>query len=151
MTMIDTYIEEIESYLQNNQIKEAEAHLKQIKVDVHTMTDKDKKTTIQTKIKDYERIIALKRREELLESESTTKNKIDMQSSAPKTAEEGLSMLEASRKQLMETEEIGEQTLVNLQKQKDTIKHSHENLKKVNSSIKQGEGLLSQMSRWWRG
>eukprot|EP00460_Paracercomonas_marina_P001229 EW705757.1.p2 GENE.EW705757.1~~EW705757.1.p2 ORF type:complete len:178 (+),score=78.29 EW705757.1:64-534(+) len=156
--MIDSLVDDIEEQVKKcegkdtkdnkcaDALKEAEDLLKQLKVDVNTITDKTKKAAYQQKIKNFETRLLASKKSALLEPERAR---------APQTKtekeDEGLEILKKSHAQLIETEQVGVGILQNLDSQKATIQRSHANLQTVHGKLKQSDGLLTQMSKWWRG
>jgi len=155
--MLDGMVEDIEGLLKNSgedskdkksadaNLKEAEDLVKQLKIEVNTVTDKAKKTALQTKIRTFESQIGNLKRSSLLEPD-----RVRVQTKAEK-AEEGLDILMKAHAELAESEKVGAEVLVNLDKQKSTIINSKNNLKQVQVKLDQSNGLLNQMSKWWRG
>jgi len=158
--MVDSLVDDIEGLCKKceaandskdskaaDNMKEAEELIKQLKIDSNTVTDKTKKAAYLQKAKAFEARIAACKKKELLESDKPRPN---TQTKAEK-AEEGLEILKKSHAQLVETEQVGVGILQNLDSQKATIQRSHANLKDVHSKLKQSDGLLNQMSKWYRG
>jgi septal ring factor EnvC (AmiA/AmiB activator) len=58
--------------------------------------------------------------------------------------------LEAAMKTVNETADVGEGILSELDRQKDVIAHTHENVRKVNDDLKTSNTMLNKMGKWWR-
>jgi len=157
--MIDSTVEDLDACMKkigeskdskdtktSENIAEAEDLIKQLRIDLTAVSDKKKKADIQEKIKTSEAVIASRKKESLFAGASKP-----AQSSKLEKSQESLRILEESHKTLAETEQVGANILENLNKQKETMIHAHNNLKNMNNKLKEGDGLLNQMSKWWRG
>ena len=67
-----------------------------------------------------------------------------------KTTEQ-LRRLEAARKQLHETEELGDSILANLSIQRAQLEKARSNSKEIAEEQRVSMTLLARMSKWWRG
>ena len=67
-----------------------------------------------------------------------------------KTTEQ-LRRLEAARKQLRETEELGDNILANLSIQRAQLEKARSNSKEIAEEQRVSMTLLARMSKWWRG
>ena len=66
-------------------------------------------------------------------------------------AEESLRRLEACRRQLQETEELGDNILTNLSAQREQLEKTRANTKEIAEEQRVSMTLLARMSKWWRG
>jgi len=60
-------------------------------------------------------------------------------------------MLDASRKQLEETEQVSQAVMVGLAEQKDKIQASIGKVDEINDDLSAANKLLNKMNKWWRG
>ncbi|XXQ37081.1 t-SNARE coiled-coil homology domain-containing protein [Plasmodiophora brassicae] len=60
-------------------------------------------------------------------------------------------MVDDARRQLEETEQVGAETLKNLQAQREVIVKAQNNLSAVNRDLDQSNRIMTRMSKWWRG
>jgi hypothetical protein len=67
-----------------------------------------------------------------------------------KTADQ-LRRLEAARKQLQETEDLGDNILANLSIQREQLEKARANSKEIAEEQRVSMTLLARMSKWWRG
>jgi len=129
-----------------NALKEAKEILGQLKLAVSSITDKKRKDALDAKIRSYDNEMSKIKRNILLEPDKQRPSQTKAEA-----ASESLIILERSRQQLIETEDVGANILVNLDKQKETIKRSHNNLKETHAQLRTGDKLMNKMSKWWRG
>lgn len=62
-----------------------------------------------------------------------------------------LDQLKASHKLLIETENVADTTLVNLEAQKEKIRAMQSKVKDVDGLLPQARRYIKNMSQWWRG
>ncbi len=65
--------------------------------------------------------------------------------------ETSLKRLESCRRQLQETEEMGDSILSNLSLQREQLEKTRANSKEIVEEQRVSMSLLARMSKWWRG
>jgi len=143
-------------------LAEAKDLLQQLKVSVHSVSDKTKKTTVQGQIRGFEADVAKLQKAVLMAGASTGGNgatsgdgasgaRSGSMSNGSSSQTNTVAILEQSRSQLAETEGVGTDIMKELDKQKHTIKRATDNMRETNSDLKKSDKLLNKMSKWWRG
>jgi len=127
-------------------IEEAKEIIAQLRVEIYNVKDPTKKQEIQNKMKQYEREIEASKKS-LLMGDYKPKSS----TSAEERETKSLQTLEAARKQLEESETLGNDTVKNLAEQRETIERSRNNNKKAQDGLNTSNKLLTRMSKWWRG
>lgn len=120
----------------------------QIKIEIHSVSNQEKKDGYLSKIQQYNTLLA-KYRKSLLTSSITINH--GNNKTSEQRSQESLALLQKSNQQLAETEAIGIDTLQHLGKQRETIQASIDKLKKTNDNLTLSNKLLNRMNRWWRG
>jgi len=126
-------------------VKECKDTLKEMKVAVHSINDPKKKKEVTDRMNAFQALVDKNEKRLLLGNGPAPKM------TQEERQHESLRILENSRKQLAETEEVGKGILTNLDSQKETIKKSTANAREVNENLQQSTSLLNKMSKWWRG
>lgn len=65
--------------------------------------------------------------------------------------DKSLSILQESLQELNQTVEIGNETLLELQRQKDVLLKTKENIKETQEELSFSQKILRKMSSCWRG
>ncbi len=86
-----------------------------------------------------------------LRKEKTTKTTKTSVINTGESRENSLQTLKDARDKLLETEEVGKDTLSHLASQEETIKSATRKIKDTNSNLDTSNKYLTKMSRWWRG
>jgi len=161
MSVMDSHVETMDDFLQGledgkspeeleSALEEAEQLLAQMKLDLHSVTNKTKKDDYIIKMQSYQRLIA-KHRKTVLTTSSSSMNGTRAPISATEKNQQSLEVLQKARAQLAETEETGINVLSNLAKQKETIQRTRGNLDTTNSQLSYSNKLVTKMGKWWRG
>jgi uncharacterized coiled-coil DUF342 family protein len=160
MSVIDTHVETLdELFRQISDIKddnskleadlaEAESEIKEMKLQLVTVPNKQKKDEYLEKINGYQKLVN-KYRKSLLTGGSSNNPRSKLTPDA--RGEDSLQTLKKAQAQLAETEGVGVNTLENLQKQKEVIKKVNNNTKEINDELSLSNKLLNRMGKWWRG
>jgi len=128
-------------------VQEAEELLQQMNVEVHTITNKQRKTDVQNKIKGFRQIIDEHKHTLLV---SGGKSRVPITDSEAQQ-QDSLDKLKAARQQLTDTEAVGTDTLGHLAVQRDTIQKGRANTKEIRAEMGRSSNLITKMSKWWRG
>jgi len=162
MSVMDSHVETMDELLNGlegegkspdqvqSDLEEAEQLLAQMKLDLHSVTNKQKKDDYIIKMQSYQRLIA-KHRKTVLTTSTASLNGTRPVISATEKNEASLEVLKKAHAQLAETEEVGINVLSNLAKQKETIQKTRGNLDTVNSQMTYSNKLVTRMGKWWRG
>jgi len=161
MSMMDQHVESLDEILQGaedgknpeeieKQIQEAEDILQEMKIELHSVTNKQKKDDYIIKMQSYQRIIA-KHKKTILTTSTSSMNGTREPLSATQKNQESLEVLKKAHAQLIETEDVGIGVLSNLAKQKETIKKVKGNLDDSNQELVYSNKLVNRMGKWWRG
>ena len=121
--------------------------LQEMKIELHSVTNKAKKDDYILKLQSYQKSIA-KHKKTLLTQSTSSLNGTRPAISATEKNEQSLEVLKKAHAQLAETEEVGIGVLSNLAKQKETIKHTQANLRETNSQLGYSNKLLNRMGKW---
>lgn len=139
-------------------IDEAEDTLKQMKMEVHGVGNKQQKDAYNAKIANFNTRIAAAKKSLLFSGSSSAAAASSgastiaaHQQSQAERSQQSLEVLKKARQQLAETEQIGTETVTNLAKQTEQIKGMAEKTRDVNSGLSHSNKLLNKMSQWWRG
>jgi DNA repair exonuclease SbcCD ATPase subunit len=157
MASIDIYVEELEKLFKemsetkdeakvSSKLQEAEELLEQMKIEIHSVSDKAKKTSLQNKMKGWEEQIQKRQRESLIGAPPPAAATSDSERGS-----QSLATLEAARKQLAETEDVAKDTIGHLGTQRETIKRAQENTRQINQQLSFSNKMLGRMGKWWRG
>lgn len=153
--MITTYLEDLDEILSElNEgkedssalVQEAEDILDQLKISALSLQDKDRKGEVQSKVILYRMKLDDLKRSALLGDDDG----LDVPMGSVQRSQQSLEVLQASHRQLLETEEVGNGIIQNLDQQKETILHTQGNLQEINSEANHSNKLLTKMSKWWR-
>lgn len=129
---------EIDVQLKSLNWMEAEKLLNQIK-----NGNSNKKRQCLKKISVYENKI------ENLKRESLFGNKVHMNTNIKNEEDTNTKILQNTYGQLLETIKTGEETLLQLQRQKEVLIRAKEDLTETQIQLKKSEGILTRMSGWW--
>ena len=161
MSMMDQHVESLDELLATvedgkspeeieKQIADAEEVLQEMKIELHSVTNKQKKDDYIIKMQSYQRLIA-KHKKTILTTSTSSMNGTRAPLSATQKNQESLEVLKKAHAQLAETEEVGIGVLGNLAQQKDTIKKIKVNLDDTNQQLTYSNKLVNRMGKWWRG
>jgi vesicle transport through interaction with t-SNAREs protein 1 len=131
----------------NKQIEEAEGVLKQMSVEIHNVKGprkaevQGKMREFRSRIDDYKKIVLM----------SSSKGRNMASATEEDRAADSLDKLSAARQQLAETEEVARQTAEELAKQRETIQRARSNNKEIQAELGRSNGMITKMSKWWRG
>jgi hypothetical protein len=131
-------------------VEELQNLLKQLNVSVHTIADKSAKDLYVRRSRNFQTRIGALQRSALIHAKRA-RPAIAISKTATEEEDRGLAMLHVARAQLAETEQVGVSILQALDTQHQTIRGAHSNLQTAQGKLNDGDGLLSQMGRWWRG
>jgi len=140
--------EKMDSAQRETNLKEAKEIIEQLQLSLPSIRDQKKKNDVEMKIKGYKNKIDKTRKASLLSGVTPSSSS---KASAEEKQQKSLEILESSRKQIVDIEEIGNGVLSTLDQQTETIKRSHSNLKDTHRDLKDSDKLLNRMSKWWRG
>lgn len=125
-----------------------------MKIEIHSVGDKKKKEEYIAKINQFNSTIA-KHKKALLTGKSNSANNGGTVQQAGAEAlqrqQNSLDVLRKANQQLADTEQVGVDTLQNLEKQRETIARARENLKQTSDNLGYSNKMLNRMSKWWRG
>jgi len=158
---MDSHVETLDELMQTleenknpeeteQQLAEAEEILAEMKIELHSVTEKSKKDDYIIKMQTYQRMIA-KHRKTVLTTSTASLNGTRPALTATEKNQQGLEALQKARAQLAETEEVGIGVLSNLAKQKETITRTQNNVDEINSKVSYSNKLVNRMGKWWRG
>lgn len=161
MSVMDAHVESLDEIMANleenknpetmeEQLQEAEETLAEMKIELHSVTNKAKKDDYIIKMQTYNRILA-KHKKTVLTSSTSSMNGTRAPLSATEKNQQSLEVLKKAHAQLAETEEVGVGVLSNLAKQKETIRRTQGNVEGVNSQLTYSNKLVNRMGKWWRG
>jgi len=162
MSVMDSHVETLDDLFRNiedgktepdkveEELKEAEELLAEMKIELHAVANKAKKDDYILKMQTYQKLIA-KHKKTLLTTSTSSLNGSRAPVSATQKNQDSLDTLKRAHAQLAETEEVGVGVLSNLAKQKETIKNTQDNLRDVNGNLTYSNKLLNRMGKWWRG
>jgi len=126
-------------------LEEAKQLLEQLKLEKFAVSDRKLRSTVdsqymafQTQIRDIERRILLN------QAAPGTLNDEERH-------EQNMHRLRYARDQLLQSEEVGKETLVALHEQEETLKRVNANVRKTNDELSTSNKLLNRMGKWWRG
>ncbi len=128
-------------------IATAEDELSQFEIHVKGIKDPNLKAECTKKIKKYRETLEAAKRAKLFGGSSEQDRELNDDERHQAT----MARLQQARQQLLESEEVGQTTLANLETQKETIKRTQSNVNKMNSQMGTADKLLTRMSKWWRG
>eukprot|EP01006_Ploeotia_vitrea_P045759 TRINITY_DN66967_c12_g4_i1.p1 TRINITY_DN66967_c12_g4~~TRINITY_DN66967_c12_g4_i1.p1 ORF type:complete len:380 (+),score=126.98 TRINITY_DN66967_c12_g4_i1:248-1387(+) len=128
-----------------NLLDEAEDSVQQMQIVIHKITNKAEKDAVLKKIKQYEKQIE-DEKHALLVGSTKPRKRLNKE----QTQQQSLDRLKAAQRQLVETEEIGQETLVNLAKQREVINKTKKNLKETNEDLRESNTVLNRLGKWWR-
>jgi len=131
----------------DDDLKEAEDTLAQMKIELHTVSNKQKKDDYIIKMQNYNKLIAKYRKQSLTTSTASINGNRAPLSATEKNAQ-SLEVLKKAHAQLAETEEVGVGVLSNLAKQKETIRKVQGNLNTTNEQLGYSNKLLNRMGKW---
>jgi len=161
MSVMDAHCESLDEIFRNideqkqtgdtldNSLSEANDILSEMKISLHSVSNKAKKDEYLVKMQTYNRLMDKHRKSALTQTEASIAGGRTL--TATEQNERSLETLKRAHAQLAETEEVGINVLSNLAKQKDTIRHTQQNLKTVNSDLSYSTKLVNRMGKWWRG
>lgn len=162
MSMMDASIETLDEIFRgfedgstaqeqvDDDLREAEDTMAQMKIELHTVTNKAKKDEYLLKMQNYNKLIAKYRKTALTQSSASYAGTRPPLSATEKNAQ-SLEVLKKAHAQLAETEETGINVLSNLAKQKEQIRKVQDNLNQTNEQLGYSNKLLNRMGKWWRG
>lgn len=130
-------------------LTEAESTIKQIKIQIHQVTNQANKDAILVQVAEYDGRVR-KMKKELLTGGTKSKTQATRPVDQAEQAQQSMEILQKARRELIETEAVGNNVLVNLAHQKETIIHARENLKETNQHLSYSKKLINSMSQWWR-
>lgn len=127
-------------------IEEATQILEQLKIEVHSISDRATKNEVQQRMKAHQKRI---------ESAKYRKLMGDRDADAPLDDDErhevNMARLRHARDQLRASEETASETLTNLHQQEETLRRVNANVKQTNEELATSNKLLTRMGKWWRG
>lgn len=146
MSLIETLVETLdeifsEASISQDDLREAEDALIQMKYEIHSVTNKAIKDGYLDKMRQYNKIINTHRIIALTHS-STRNHAVSTKS---------LQTLRDAHAQLMETEVIAIRMLTDLNEHKEKITKIHEGVNQSQQQLNYSNKLINRMSRWWRG
>ncbi len=128
-------------------ISEAQDVLDEMKIEIVTVTEKARKDGYIAKMNEYNAMLNKFRKQALGGSSASVR----ANQTQEQRGEQSLEALRKAQAQLYETEQIGVNTLENLNKQKETIKNTKKNTEEINQNLSYSNKLLNRMGKWWRG
>lgn len=148
-------IELCKEMLDLSELEEVEEILHLLKLHIHNIPKE-----VQTK-KNYKQILTefetrLKqmRKDKLFESNLKTSTSLSPSESKVQLSntkqDRSLYILKQARRQLEETEQIGQSTLNQLLEQKEQIQQVKSNVEQTNENIKYSRKIVNKISQWWR-
>jgi len=172
--MMDSHIETVEELLRGiegphkgdkakveEDLEAVEAIFRDMKMEIHSGPTKAAKDGYNAKINAFKTRVATAKKALLFSGSSSAAaaaagngpnaGAYARQQSAEEKQAETLAILQAARRQLAETEDVGVSTVNELQKQQEQIQKSRQNMEEVNSGLNHSNKLLNKMSQWWRG
>jgi|NOAtaT_7_FD_contig_21_1098702_length_701_multi_13_in_0_out_0_2 hypothetical protein len=172
MTTLEDYEAEVNEILDalssdpqeaEDQVQEAKAVLKQMDITYRGLADKTKKAEWKGRIQALESKLSDRQKKALTGSASLKASSgagkgksgdafySDPSGMVKESFDEQKKVLDAARRELAETEKIGEETLLKLAEQKEVIKKTHDNVKEINDELSGANKILTRMGKWWRG
>jgi DNA repair exonuclease SbcCD ATPase subunit len=139
---IETTIKRMEKTHNYRELKAVKEDLKFLNISLVNIKNPEEKKKLQQRVIDCENKVSL-----LNEKLPSSLSKATLFN--PK--QDSLEILQQAQQDLATAEEDGVTILRELDKQKETIKRSKEKLAKIDSKLEKSDGLLNQMSKWWRG
>jgi hypothetical protein len=133
-------------------LKDAESIIQSMKIEIHSKNIKNKKAG-KTIINDFEKNLCTMRKEILLSRNTNDYVDVMIKSneiSRKNSTNDTIKILQDSTKKLTESEEIGCDTLVRLQEQKDTLIRVKNNISEVQADLNKSNSWVSSMLSWWR-
>lgn len=155
--LIDDLIDDLEETLQGIKdgkedraglIEDADGLLQQLQDSIIDVSDPAKKKEYTQRHQSFKAQLASLKKKALMGDQADKSGAFDPHMAK---GQESLDVLERARAQLQETEEVGINTLENLERQRETMGNTKKNAKEVNSNLATSNRLLTRMGKWWRG
>lgn len=133
-------------------LQDAENIIQSMKIEIHSRNFKNKNSG-KTIINDFEKKLDVLRKELLLSRNTNDYVEIKIKSNTARgrnNSIDTIKILQESTAKLTESEEIGRDTLVKLQEQKETLLHVKNNISEVKLDLNKSNSWVSSMMSWWR-
>lgn len=128
--------------------------LDQMKMELHSVKSQAAKEHYNSRIRAFHARIGVVRKTVLFAGASSSSSYVAGTKGCVQTIEQkqqvSLNILRQANKQLAQSEQLGLETISNLQGQGEQIQGTTRKVEDVNNHLSHAQKLLNKMSRWWR-
>lgn len=122
-------------------VQDALDTLQLLRIGLHSIEDQTERERLSQQCRTYERLVHQEQKRLQLLGQQQLPSSTDFKT---------LDQLEQARNQLIESEALAADTLINLQTQRETLQKAKNTLPLIRQEISRGGRFIDKMTSWWR-